>query len=74
MKNNYIAVIVKEDGKNYAYAIKVSESRNLLCELKIKNIVAANLFETKKRAEEVVNSWNESYKQNGTYMFSDVKF
>ena len=38
MKYFYIAVQVEESGKYYAYAVKVSESDNLLSKLKIKNI------------------------------------
>ena len=71
MKYLYIAVQVEENGKYYAYAIKVSESDNLLSKLKIKNIVTANIFRTKKRAVEVVESWNRMYKENGNYMFDE---
>lgn len=61
-KISYIAVQVTEDGKNYAYAVKVSESDNLLSKLAIKGIAAANLCSTKKEAEEVVTAWNETFK------------
>ena len=30
--------------------------------------------EIKKEAERIVEQWNESYKQNGTYMFEAPKF
>jgi hypothetical protein len=49
-KSSYIAVQVTENGKNYAYAVKVSESDNLLSKLAIKDITAANLCSTKKRS------------------------
>lgn len=69
MKYFYIVVQVQENGKYYAYAVKVSESDNLLSKLKIKNIVTANIFRTKKKAEEIVEEWNQMYKTNGNYMF-----
>lgn len=71
-KISYIAVQVTEDGKNYAYAIKISERDNLLSKLAIKGIAAANLCSTKKEAGELVTCWNESFKNNGSFMFGEV--
>lgn len=69
MKNYYIAVQIKEDNKLYAYAIKVNTMDNLLSKLEVNNIVVANLCDTKKKAQELVSLWNESFKNNGTYLF-----
>lgn len=69
MKNHYIAIQIRENGKYYAYAIKVSESDNLLSKLDIKDIISANICDTKKRAEELVTFWNDCYKRNGTWLF-----
>lgn len=69
MKNYYIAVQIKEDDKFYAYAIKVNTMDNLLSKLEVNNIVVANLCDTKKKAQELVSLWNESFKNNGTYLF-----
>ena len=33
-----------------------------------------DVYNTKKEAERIVEQWNESYKQNGTYMFDTPKF
>lgn len=71
-KNSYVAVQVTENKKNYAYAVKVSESDDLLSKLAIKGITAANLCRFRKEAEEVVTIWNENYKLNGSYMFGEV--
>ena len=71
-KSSYIAVQVAENGKNYAYAVKVSESDNLLSKFAIKGITAANLCGSRKEAEEVVTTWNEAFKNNGSYMFGEV--
>ena len=75
MKNNsYIAVTVSENGKYYSYMIKHHNSNNLLNISKIKGILSANICDTKKEAERIVEQWNESYKQNGTYMFDAPQF
>lgn len=71
-KSSYIAVQVTENGKNYAYAVKVSESDNLLSKFEIKGITVANLCGSRKEAEKVVATWNESFKVNGSYMFGEV--
>ena len=72
MKYFYIAIQVEENGKYYAYAIKVSENDNLLSKLKIKNIVTANICSTKKRAKELVEFWNANHKSNGKYLFDET--
>lgn len=69
MKNFYIAVQIKEDDKFYAYAIKVNAIDNLLSKLEINNIIAANICDTKKRAKEIVDLWNDSFINNKTYLF-----
>lgn len=69
MKYFHIAVTIKEDEKLYSYCIKVAESDNLLSKLKIKNIIWANIYHTKKRAEEVVNMWNDGFIKNGTSLY-----
>jgi hypothetical protein len=70
MKYFYIAVTVEEETKDnkkgyYSYIIKVTESDNIKSKLeKIKGLIHANIFETKKKAAEVVSGWNNSYKIN----------
>lgn len=68
----YAAVTVEENGKYYAYVIPFSSSDNALCKLAVKNILHANIYTTKKHAAEVVTAWNDAYKANGTYMFSET--
>ena len=67
MKNHYIAISVKQEGKNYASVLKVSGNDNLLFSLQIKGITAANICNTKKEAENIVTFWNNCYKKNKTY-------
>ena len=74
MKRNFIAITVEENQRFYAYVIPVSSNDNLLSKLELKGILHANIYETKKRAEEVVKSWNEAYFKNGTYLFDEIKF
>ena len=40
----------------------------------VTEVEAENLEEAKKEAERIVEQWNESYKQNGTYMFDTPNF
>lgn len=75
MKNFYYALTVSENGKNYSYVLKVNASKNLLSTLKChKNLTIVHQCESKKKAVELVNLWNERYKANGTYMFDEPNF
>ena len=72
----YFAVSVSDEKNNrYAYAIKVSEGKNILSVLSNhKNIEYAEICHTKKHAAELVTKWNRDYKNNGTYMFNELLF
>lgn len=73
MKNFWIAADVKENGKYYAFAFKVSENINLKSRLDgIQNLFAANIMPSKKAAFEVVTAWNNAHKANGNYMFAEA--
>lgn len=74
MRYFYIAVQICENGKYYAYAVKVSENVNLLSALKIKNIITANICHTKKHAAELVKAWNDGHRANDRYLFDNPKF
>lgn len=69
MKKHYFVINQSEKGKNIALVIKATETENLLNTFNIKNIITANICETKKAAEELASFWNECYKANGTYLF-----
>lgn len=79
MKNFYMAVSVVVEstftdypGSNYAYTVKFTSSDNVKSILdRIGGLKAANMCATKKEAKELVETWNEAYKQNGTYAFND---
>lgn len=73
MRKTYIAAQAQENGKLYAYAIPVAENTNILSVIaRHKNLIAANICETKKRANEFVNLWNNQAKQNGCFMFRET--
>lgn len=82
MKNFYMAVsvvvestFIDEPGGNYAYIVKFTSSDNLKSILdRIGGLKAANMCATKKEAKELVNVWNEAFKQNRTYAYSDPTF
>lgn len=71
MKKYYIAVTIQENEKYYSYVLPVYENDNLLSKLKIKNAHNAMICSTKKHAGEIVDIWNKTYKQNGSYLFDD---
>ena len=71
MKKYYIGVQVEEDGKYYAYAIIATTSDNLLSKLSVKNIITANIFNSRKEARAVCGMWNKGFKENGKYLFDD---
>ena len=69
MKNLYIAITIRENGKFHSYVLKVNNNNNLLYALEIKNIVTANYCESKKRCEEIVRVWNNQYKLNNENLY-----
>lgn len=69
MKKNYIAVTIQENARFYSYIITATQSDNIAEKLKIKGLISANIFPTKRHASEVVTLWNAQYKENGAYLF-----
>ena len=73
MKNFYIAVMVSENGLNYAYMIRVTDSTNLYTALsRIPGIIAANIMPTKKAARATVQAWRDSFHNNGTSLLDKM--
>lgn len=70
----YFAVQVEENGKYYAFVVKVSPSDNILSRLRIKNIITANICPSRKQAAALVEFWNEEHKQNRRYLFDTPIF
>ena len=82
MKNFYMAVSVwfestltDDPGGNYAYIVKFTSSDNLKSVFdRIGGLKAANMCATRKEAKELVETWNEAFKHNGTYAFDNPAF
>ena len=69
MKNIYLACIHTENNKNYAYMVRVPVGVNILSRLEQHKIDVAHTCETKKDCIQLVNFWNNCYKDNGSYLF-----
>ena len=70
MSRYYIAVTEQgANGKNYSYWISATNNDNVLSKLSNLKLIHANIFSTRKEAAKIADLWNESYKNNGTYMF-----
>ena len=74
MKNRYFVVSIKENEKNYAYVIKTNKNDNILYKINVKNASFVLLADTKKEAYKIAENWNQSYKDNGSYMFNTPGF
>lgn len=73
MKRTYTAAQAQEQGRLYAYTIPVTENNNILSVLSHhKNLIAANVCNTKRRAVELVTTWNNTAKQNGRFLFDET--
>ena len=71
-KNFWLACSIQENGKRYAYVVKAPQHDNLVSVMqRVKNLEIAEIYNSKKQAGEVVTFWNECYKNNGSYMFSE---
>lgn len=71
MKYTWLALQIEENGKFYAYAMRVSTADNLVSKLSRKSLVTANICTSKKEAAATVDAWNAAHKANGRYMFSE---
>lgn len=73
MKKHYFAVVEEYEGHYFAYAMGASDADNLLAlfarQAGIATLVAAHAYGSKKRAKEIAEVWNESFRKNGTYMY-----
>ena len=69
----YMVYTIEEDGRFYAWAQRVKESENLKQYFYNKNVISVNVIATKKRAAEIVQAWNDGFKEQGRYLF-DLPF
>ena len=70
-KNSFLALsILCESGKRYAYVVTVPATANLFAVLRgISDAETANICTSKKAAQALCDSWNESYRKNGECLF-----
>lgn len=72
MKYNYFYFAVIEttdDGKNYAYAVRVSETQNIINYMH--KFKAMNAQPTRKKAIQTAEFWNDCFRRNNTFLFGD---
>lgn len=70
MKRFYYVVSEHDSGKNYAYVLVIGSNNNLLAVLEdYKKAKVVQPCESKKKAHELAEFWNDSYRNNGTYLF-----
>ena len=69
MKNFYLAVTIEQDGKYFSTVEKVGTNDNIVAFMQKRNYRYGHICESKKKAEELAEFWNASYKANGTYLF-----
>ena len=74
MKNRYFVATIKENDKLYSYVIKTNKSDNILYKINVKNVQYVMLCDTKKEACRIASTWNNQYKENGTYLFENPSF
>lgn len=72
MKHFWIVITIKENELYYSYMMKISETDNIYAKLKrIDCLKSVYILPTKKRAAEIIERWNATYKANKTYMFDN---
>jgi hypothetical protein len=70
MKNFYILATEKQGTKYNAFVFRYYQNYNLLSVLKqYPNIITANIYDSKAKAEEIAQEYNNGYKKNGNYLF-----
>ena len=75
MKKIFLACTVEENGKYYSFVETIKTGENLVCHMqRRKGLTTFHLCETRSQADKIVIAWNNQYKENGNYMFSDPLF
>lgn len=68
MKNIFVVYEAEtESGKRYAWADKIDNGANLVAVFGEIKPLAANIFSSRKEAEQIADSWNAAYKSRGIY-------
>ena len=70
-KKYFIAVCMKNNGKQWAFVVEWQGRKNLAhCDLFTDpRTLSANICDTKKEAWRIVDGWNNEFKKAGIYKF-----
>lgn len=72
MKHFYFAATIEQNGRRAAMTIHAGGDENLMHTFsRIQGLEFVNACESKKQAEQIVQHWNDCYRANGTYLYSD---
>lgn len=72
MQKTYAAVHAHTVGGDYAIVVTLTENDNALSAFDaISGIEHANIYTTKRRAQMVVDMWNECFKRNGISIWNN---
>jgi hypothetical protein len=74
MKRIYLAIVVEENEKYYAFAEAIRTGENLKPYIERHKANIFHLCESKKEAETLVLRWNATFMANNTYLFSEPSF
>lgn len=67
----YLVINIEVDGKHHAYTRRVGTGKNLLNILRSDgHIKTINSFNARRDADKAADSWNETYRSNGTWLHS----
>lgn len=69
MKMIFVVFVISENGKHFAKADTIRTGENLLCHIRRYNCEVVHLCESRKEAEQIAIEWNNTYKENGTYLY-----
>lgn len=69
MKRIFVVYNITKNGKHFAFADAIRTGENLLYHAKKNGADVMHLCKTRIEAERIAKKWNESYKQNKTYLY-----
>ena len=73
--DGYVWYVIQssKNGKNYAHAFRLRMNQNIASFVQdYPNIVTMNACESMKYAKGLAQAWNDSFKENETYMYSET--
>ena len=73
MKYFYYVFQIEENGKYYAWAVRISGADNLLPHIeREKNLVCVHQCKTFSDAKNIAAYWNNCHKLNGTFLYDET--